>query len=171
MLKRWIERRKVIQQMGTYMDREVMQDILDGSPRPDRRPCFLGYVLVQCKDDDVESCLTLMNEIYDIAHEAGALFGDSVYSLRCFTFGYFEAEGGIEGKCEQLAERLVSTFPHDVKVIYGYGEFEFGSYGRETLMHHGPLLTGLSTVLPILYQLPYGQSRIVNKPAGPHTPA
>lgn len=85
-----------------------------------------------------------------------------MYSLMCYCIGHRAGQQDITGTCERLAAQLLAVHPQDLKILYGYGRFEFGTYGPERLKHYGMMLPNLSNHLASLQAIPYGISQEVN---------
>ncbi len=160
-----IERRKTIQQLGSYVSATARDEILNNphNEYPRARQVFAGYNLILVRDDDVEALKETIDRILQVVFDSEGIVASMMGSLLLVQWGFpMPPELDPALRCRLNAEQVIERFGHQVKVVYGSGQVVAGSYGSKTHQTYGGLFARFSHCLEVLCRMNYGEMREIN---------
>lgn len=159
------ERRKALKQFSRFVSPDVIEEILahpeEEYPKP--RSMFIGFVIIQVIDDNTERLNQLVPQVIEVIQQHQGTMNGITISLITAMFGApVSTQSNPSQTCQAVAEQLVQTFPHEVKVVYGSGDTLIGSWGGSDYLCYGPMFPSFSRHLEKLCSINYGVSAVMN---------
>ena len=159
------ERKEALKQFSRFVAPDVIEEILahpeEEYPKP--RSMFIGFMVIQVIDDDTERLNQLVPQIIEVIQQHQSTMNGITISLITAMFGApVPTQANPSQTCQAVAQQLVQSFPHEVKVAYGSGTALIGSWGRADYFCYGPMFPSFSRHLEKLCSLNYGDCAEIN---------
>lgn len=157
------EEERVREAFSEYLSKDVIDALIARRKQTlaPPRPWTCAYVLLQVRDENLETASTHLSLATDILLRRDGVVSDWLASLLLATFGLPLVDDDLDKARSQQAKavaRLVTELGSNMRLIYGVADGLAGNIGGSQRLHYGLLLPDLGGKLAQLLALEFGKA-------------
>lgn len=151
-----VTRQMIKAAFGSYIDDETIGQIFEGKKGwPPPRIMHKEFIIMLARDDDhndvgIESEISAVIDVF-LANDG--ILESIIYPLYFITFFSFEQE---RKKIEQIVKSIPDRNKHNIKILYGEGEFRYSTFVAGRTIRYVPAMSQFSRALSLLVSMDFG---------------